>query len=208
MRAVNLLPGDASRRSGFSVVFGGRSPTSPMLVGLIGGCVVVLALAVGALVAAKGESSKRAELEQRQRELALLPSPAPEAPDAGAALADQHAPRLAAVTAALSGRVAWDRILNRFSLIVPEDVWLESLDLRSAGPAEAGAPTAESLSSGMTLVGYTYSHNSVARLLSRLALVPDLPNVELQSSTVAQLGRRSVVQFTILADVRAGGASS
>jgi Tfp pilus assembly protein PilN len=208
MRAVNLLPGDSTRRTRVSVVFGGRSPSSPVLIGLIGGCVVVLALAVGSLVAAKGESSKRAELEQRQRELALLPRPAKKPPAASSALAGEHAPRLAAVTAALSERVAWDRILKRFSLIVPEDVWLQSLDLKSAGPAEAAAPTPESSTNGMTLVGYTYSHNSVARLLSRLALVPDLTNVALQSSTISELGGRKVVQFTIVAGVRTGGASS
>jgi hypothetical protein len=207
MRAVNLLPGDVGRRSPLTVLFGGRSPTAPALIGLIGGVVVLLALAGGALLAARGEASKREELERRQTELALLPPPAQGPSPTRTALADEHAPRLEAVTNAAARRVPWDRILNRLSLVVPEDVWLKSLELKAPDAAATAQPgvEAEDVSAGVTLGGYTYSHAGVARFLSRLALVPDLGNVQLQSSNVGRLGRRKVIEFTILADVSAGG---
>ena len=54
----------------------------------------------------------------------------------------------------------------------------------------------------MTFVGYTYSQEGVARLLSRLAVVPALQNVKLVSSTQATVGDQQVITFSIEADVR------
>jgi Tfp pilus assembly protein PilN len=202
MRAVNLLPGEAGQRNVVTTLFGGRSPGVPALIALIGGAVVVLALTAGVLFVGKGEARKREELERRQIELALLPLPAKAPSPVRATLAQEYAARRAAVTAAVSGRVPWDRILNRLSLVVPEDVWLKSLDLKAPAAAAEGAdPSSPSAPTGVTLVGYTYSHNGVARFLSRLALIPDLGNVQLQSSSVSELGGRRVVAFTIAADV-------
>jgi hypothetical protein len=41
--------------------------------------------------------------------------------------------------------------------------------------------------------------------MTRLQVVPDLSNVQLQSSKVAEVAGREVVQFTILSDVERGG---
>jgi len=54
----------------------------------------------------------------------------------------------------------------------------------------------------MTFAGYTYSQEGVARLLSRLAVVPALENVKLVSSSQATVGDQTVVNFSIQADVR------
>ena len=56
--------------------------------------------------------------------------------------------------------------------------------------------------------GFTYSHDAVARLLSRLAVVPDLGNVQLTASTRTKLKGRDVVSFSITAAVRTGSAPS
>jgi Tfp pilus assembly protein PilN len=67
-----------------------------------------------------------------------------------------------------------------------------------AAPVAAPVVTAEPL----TMQGYTYSQEGVARLLSRLQVVPALENVKLISSSQAtQLGQ-TVVSFQIQADVR------
>jgi hypothetical protein len=59
---------------------------------------------------------------------------------------------------------------------------------------------------GFTLDGYTYSHPAVARLLSRLAVVPDLVNVQLQQSMLTKVaGDAQAVHFVIVADVRQPG---
>jgi hypothetical protein len=71
-------------------------------------------------------------------------------------------------------------------------------------PAAAGATVA---ATGFTLDGYTYSHPAVARLLSRLAVVPDLVNVQLQQSMREKVGGSSnAVHFVIVADVRQPGS--
>jgi len=54
----------------------------------------------------------------------------------------------------------------------------------------------------MTFAGFTYSQEGVARLLSRLAVVPSLQNVQLVSSTETAVSGQTVVSFSIEADVR------
>ena len=60
----------------------------------------------------------------------------------------------------------------------------------------------------VTINGYTYSQEGVARLLARLSVLPDLTDVQLQTSALTEIGDRPVIQFTILANVRAGGSTS
>jgi Tfp pilus assembly protein PilN len=60
----------------------------------------------------------------------------------------------------------------------------------------------------MTITGYTYSQDSVARLLERLSVVPDLKNVQLQSSASTKVGGQQVYAFTIVSDIRKGRGAS
>jgi hypothetical protein len=55
---------------------------------------------------------------------------------------------------------------------------------------------------GLVLIGTTYSHDSVARLLERLMLIPDLTDVTLTSSTASTSGGVTIVQFNISANVK------
>jgi Tfp pilus assembly protein PilN len=120
------------------------------------------------------------------------------------ALAAQKGARVGALSAALGGRIAWDRVLRQVSLVLPEDVWLTNLS--ALAPTAASAPTAGS--SSFTLTGSTYSQSGVARFLSRLTVIPDLTNVRLQSSASSLVNQRELVQFTILADVPPPGAAA
>lgn len=54
----------------------------------------------------------------------------------------------------------------------------------------------------MNIQGYTYSHEGVARLLSRLQVVPALQDVKLVSSSQSTVNGQTVIAFTIQADVR------
>jgi hypothetical protein len=60
----------------------------------------------------------------------------------------------------------------------------------------------------LTIVGYTYSQVSVARLLERLQVVPDLKNVQLKSSGTGAINNQPVVTFTIAANIRKGRGAS
>jgi Tfp pilus assembly protein PilN len=76
----------------------------------------------------------------------------------------------------------------------------------TTGPAPtttAAAPAPPPPSTGpMSIQGYTYSHEGVARLLSRLQVVPALQDVKLVSSSQSTVNGQTVIAFTIEADVR------
>jgi Tfp pilus assembly protein PilN len=196
MRAVNLLPREETKRS-FEAKRG-------VVFGAVGGTALATAVLASMTMSAGGTvGSKQAELDSLRAQIAAIPvAPTKDSTDDDA-LAAEKGVRVGALSAALSGRVAWDRVLRQVSLVLPEDVWLTSL----AAVAPTSAPTATG-GSGFTLTGSTYSQNGVARFLSRLSVVPDLENVRLQSSQSQLLNERELVQFTILADVRPAGAAA
>lgn len=200
MRAVNLLPRDEPKKS-FEANRG-------VVVGAAGGAALMTALLVSMLMSAGGAvGDKQAELDALRAQIAAIPvAPAEEKTD-DSALAAEKGARVGALSAALADRIAWDRVLRQVSLVLPEDVWLTNLSATAPGGAAPAAGTAAA-GAPFTMTGSTYSHNGVARFLSRLTVVPDLQNVRLQSSASALVGERELVQFTILADVRAPGSTA
>jgi Tfp pilus assembly protein PilN len=208
MRAVNLLPKDAPRsRQGAPKR---EMPKQlPAMVGGVLGALVIAFLAMQTMSAGSAATEQQAQLDRLNTMIAATPPPPEGPPAADAELANQRTQRAAALASALSRRVAWDRVLRRFSLVLPEDVWLSGLTLSSPTPAAtpAGSPVSNA-PTGFIMSGFTYSHDAVARLLSRLQVVPDLTNVQLQSSTRTKLKGRPVVSFSIAAAVRTGSAPS
>jgi Tfp pilus assembly protein PilN len=204
MRAVNLLPRyDARQRKG---------PKPVVLVAAVGGAVVAGGLFLGLTMTGGTVDSKRAELQALQSELALIPPPPPGLTATQTGFADQRTQRAGALASALSRRVTWDRVLRRFSLVLPEDVWLTTLNLVSPTPATAAAgapaPKPGAPPTGFVMSGRTYSYDAVARFLSRLSVVPDLTNVQLQRSSKTRQAGREVVDFSIAADIRTGSVPS
>jgi Tfp pilus assembly protein PilN len=194
MRAVNLLPKDDRR--------GRKRETNPVAIGSVASVVAVTAiLAAWFLVASAGVANKQKRLDAAQAELDATPLP-PTTSASASALEQEKAQRITALSDALAKRLAWDRVLRELSLVLPEDVWLTTLSAKApAGPATA-TPTA-----GFTITGKTYSHDGVARLLARLAVVPHLSNVQLQHSSLATGETRRIVEFSIQASVKAPGAA-
>ncbi len=196
MRAVNLLPRDEVKRS-FEAKRG-------VVFGAAGGAALVTVLLVTMTMSAGGAvGEKQAELDALRAEIAAVPAPTVQDATNDEALVAAKGARIGALSSALTSRVPWDRVLRQVSLLLPEDVWLTNLTA-SAPTTSTAAPTAAA-TSGFTLTGSTYSQNGVARFLSRLSVIPDLANVRLQSSQSTIVSKRELVQFTILADVRAGG---
>lgn len=219
MRAVNLLPRDESARR--------RSkPSTPVLVGVLLPVAAAALLGGGFVLESGSVTSKRDQLAALEGELAALPAPARIDP-ANVALAQEKGERITALSSVLSSRVAFDRVLRELSLVLPDDVWLTGLTARSpqalaAGgsspaatstPAASPTPGAETPvttteNAGFVLTGYTYSQESVARLLARLAVIPHLAGVRLERSALVPISKRAVVQFTIMADLRTGEAGA
>jgi len=219
VQAVNLLPRDERRR-------GGPSIPTPVAITAIGGFTLMIALLGLLFVSAHGTvNQRRLELVQKQEELAAIPVPAQsQVQQQDALVADKQA-RVTALNEALAKRIAWDRVLREFALVLPDDVWLLNMTAKAPILATTALPTSTSTSSSstssaspaapalggqltFTIEGYTYSHDAVARLLTRLSIIPDLEQVQLVTSEQAKLANRKIIHFKISANVRAPGASS
>ena len=86
-------------------------------------------------------------------------------------------------------RVPWSTILQEVSLVIPENVRLQSLSgtvpaSMLPGPAVPPAPAAAA-TTDLTFTGTSYTHTDVAEFMTRLGLIPQLSNVQLTSSTGA-----------------------
>jgi Tfp pilus assembly protein PilN len=155
---------------------------------------------------------KQQTLQDEQAQLAALPPVQVVNNTAADTLNAEQAARVTALSGALGRRVSWDRVLRELSMVLPSDVWLTTLTAKAPESAILAAPAAPATPgatpTGLVIGGYTYSQDAVARLLSRLQVVPDLTNVQLQSSAVSPLGNQTVVAFTILADIKAAGGAA
>jgi len=208
MRAVNLLPRQQVQQT--------RERRNPaVLVAAIGGAAVLLALVGGALLANRSVDRQQQALATARAELAATPAHHVSASTQAfrQSVLTQREQRSLALASAIGRRVAWDRILRRFALVLPNDVWLTSLTgsvpLDSATPATPTAPGAlPTAPTALSIEGYTYSQASVARLLARLQVLPDLKNVQLTNSETSELGGQNVVNFTIVSDIRQGRGAS
>ena len=246
MKAVNLLPRQENQTDA------PKSKGGIKLFAIGGLAVVAVALVTGFVISGNDVQSQRSALASANAELVALQAQsgsrnwrAAWTNRAQSALALDRSQREEALAYALSKRVAWDRVLRKLTLVIPDDIWLTGLDgqtpttddlgqastLVPTAPAPAPvtttttttttttsstptpppvpvAPQAPPVPTGLTLNGYAYSQDGVARLLSRLQVVPDLTNIQLQTSMVTQVAGRNVVQFTILADVQRLGDAS
>lgn len=201
MRAVNLLPRDAAQAKSI------RNEDPAVVVGSVLGLIVIIALSAGFISAHSKAGSEQKQLSAARIELGKLSlhkvTPAPVKKPVRTtpiipipAVTSEEQPRLDAVAGAMSTRIAWDRILREFSLVVPDDITISTLTMTAPGNT-----TTPSQAQGLAISGLAFSHDSVARLLSRLMLIPDLSDVSLSSSTAATSGG-SGVTFSISASVK------
>ena len=122
MRAVNLLPRQHVEQKR-------ERPNAVALGAGIGGAVVLLALVGGFLLANRSVDRQRQALADARAVLAATPAHHLSAKTQAfrSTLLSQREQRSLALAAALGKRVAWDRILRRVALVLPNDVWLQSL---------------------------------------------------------------------------------
>src|SRR5207253_9383864 len=171
MRAVNLLPRD--ERTGRL-----EGKRMPLLVAAGGFALVTIAALLVGHSASSPLTGKRSRLEAVNAELARLPKTQRATVGTGV-ITQERTDRGAALAAALSTRIAFDRLLSQISRLLPADAWLTGLTASSPsvptttiGVSGAPQPSSTSGPQGVTIEGATYSQESVARVLSRLAVVP------------------------------------
>jgi Tfp pilus assembly protein PilN len=154
-----------------------------------------------------------------------------------AAVAAATQAQITAIKSAASGRVAWDDLLNQLSRVMPSGASLVTLQAND-GNATSSATTpststsstpststttssapASSLASSTTgsasaptsfvVTGYALSQATVAQVLDRLALIPALSDVSLQSTQRTEVAgtNTNALQFTIGASLRSAGGT-
>jgi Tfp pilus assembly protein PilN len=225
MRAVNLLPKELQTRKSI------REEDPAVVVGSALGVVVMIALGLAFYVEHNAASKQQARLNTARLELAQLsikqhhekPKPAkPAVPITPLvpppSVTGQEATWLSAVETNLSQRIAWDRVLREVSLVMPDDVTLTSLSMTAPAtptviPGVVATPAPTGSAQGFSIAGDAFSYDSVARLLSRLSLVPDLTDVTLTNTSAGSSsaagssgGSASGVQFNISANVKGAPA--
>ncbi|HZO63174.1 MAG TPA: PilN domain-containing protein [Gaiellaceae bacterium] len=218
MRAVNLLPRETKEPR--------QRPGVPVQIALVVPFVVAGLLVAGYLLTSSDVNSKRSSLQALQDELASLPAPTNHQQPQNPALAAERASRISALGTALQNRLVWDRILRQISAVLPGDVWLTQLSGQAPVVPPPAPPTTTTTTSGatttstttttatapapppaptpgpLTITGYTYSQEGVARLLGRLAVVPALQDVKLVQSAETLVGNQTVISFSIQAGVK------
>lgn len=209
MKAVNLLPREESAHRSFGrfdpLLVGGAVLTFAVVAGTAGGFLLEhshagseqrqLSAAQTQLAAAQARIQQE---EQAHPKRAILPTPS---------VTSQEQPWRDAVASAMSTRIAFDRVLQEFELVIPADITLTNLEMGAPVPGAttvAATPGSTGGNGQFTLAGTAFSEDAVARLLSRLMLVPDLSGISLQSSTANP--QTGVVTFTIQAQVKGAPA--
>jgi Tfp pilus assembly protein PilN len=203
MHAFNLLPKEEVRVERES-----KQSAIPHVIVALAGVLVFAALAAFYLSSSAGVTKKTGELDDLRGDLASLqvPEKQPESPAAGANIDSERSARTAALSTALADRLAWDRVLRELALVLPADVTLATLDATAPSPGSAGAATSSAVST-FRVTGTSISQASVARLLSRLQVIPELQAVQLEFATASDDPSKPGVNFAITASVRQGAAT-
>jgi Tfp pilus assembly protein PilN len=201
VRAINLLPRDAASRKSF------KDEDPAVVIGSALGAVVVLALAAGFMNVHSKVANEQSKLDAARTQLAGMANQHPVVPKTPRkpvkqvtivpvpAVTQEEQPRLDALSSAMASRISWDRILREFSQVLPSDVSITTLQLSAPDASATGASPG---TSGVTVSGSAFSHDGVARFLSRLELIPDLSDVTLASSNAGG----GNVEFSITAGIK------
>ena len=202
MHAFNLLPKEEVRSEKDS-----KQSAIPHVIVALAGVLVFAALAAFYLSSSAAVTKKSGELDDLRGDLASLqvPEKQPQSPS-GPDIDSERLARTAALSTALADRLAWDRVLRELALVLPADVRLATLDATAPSPGSAGAATSAAVSS-FRVTGTSVSQASVARLLSRLQVIPELQNVQLEFATASEDPAVPGVNFAITASVRQGAVS-
>jgi Tfp pilus assembly protein PilN len=202
MHAFNLLPKEELQEKKE-----GRPSAIPHVLVALAGVLVFAALAAFYLSSSASVTKKTGELDDLRGDLASLQ--VPEKQPQGTSSIDvgsERTARTAALSAALADRLAWDRILRELALVLPSDVTLDSLTATAPSPGSAGVATSGGVNT-FRISGTSESQAGVARLLSRLQVIPELRSVTLEFATTSETPGTEGVNFAITAVVRQGATA-
>lgn len=118
----------------------------------------------------------------------------------------QKQARLSAITNIYNQRVRWSRTMDDLAFIVPEEIWLKSIDASVPGAVfktkDKKSEDKDGGAKDVVIEGYTWEMPSVAVFMVRLGLIPSLSDVSLISAVKEELEGRIVTHFKIGASLK------
>ena len=202
LKRINLLPPEervkASRERG-------------LMYAIVALVAVVVALGAVYLWQAGQVSDKQAEVDRLDAQIAQVNAEAAQL-QPYAELQNKRVSMTTTARAIYDARVPWSTVLEEISLVIPENVRLQSLTCAVPAnmlPGAAAVPevAGTELAADITFTGQTYEHQDVAEFMTRLGLMPQLTNVQLSSSTQAAAASgtttsQQLTTFTVTASLR------
>jgi Tfp pilus assembly protein PilN len=187
VRPVNLIPKEQQRRG--SGLAEGRTGYAPyILVGALGLAVLGVAAVV---LTSNSVKDKEAKVTQLERQSATAKAAAEQLRPYGN-FAQVEQTRVDTVNSLVDSSFNWERVLRSLSRAIPSNVWLTSLsgtvspdvklESSEGGSGGGSGAPAQVTSPSVALVGCTYSHTSVARMMVRMRNLDDVSEVTLKSS--------------------------
>ncbi len=107
--------------------------------------------------------------------------------------------RQALANQALANRVSWSRLFSEISLVLPDDVWLDTMNVHETAFIIDGKAIDNSEGGG---------YKAIAKLLVRVADLEQLQNVWLNSSDKTVFRGKSAIHFIIGTDLVPQNSSS
>jgi Tfp pilus assembly protein PilN len=190
LRPVNLIPAD-QRRGGRRVGAGRPGAGGLVVYGFLGVLGFAL-IAVFALVLTSNRiNDRKSSVSDLQQEAASAQAAADALRPYGNFAQLQRA-RVDTVNSLVNSAFNWERVLRQVSRTIPSDVWLTSLtatvapDVDVASGEGGGGGTSglrsKADSPAVSVTGCTYSHNAVARMMTRMRNLDGVTDVVLSGS--------------------------
>jgi Tfp pilus assembly protein PilN len=219
MQAVNLLPLENRPAGRWTALGTGLAPERVIPIGAAVTAVIALALAGFYVRERSVVHSKQNTLAQQQARLVAVNAQAQVVRDAQA----QSGAMTTVVDSIVAGRMIWDSTLGDLARVLPDGVSLTALQAAAPVADVPVAPTTTDTTAtttttttttpvapvapvapttNFTITGNAPSHVRVALILDRLALLPWLSNIALQTTNRLATGS---VQFTVVASVLSNG---
>lgn len=205
MPRVNLVPREERAREFRRRIYIFPIAGAVLLVGALGGSYYYYTSEV---------DSAKQELQEAQNRNAQFARQLAEL-DRYQQIKQQKEKQLSAVTAAYNERVRWSRILDDVAMVIPDDVWLVSINAQipgtpiTAAGGQRPSGTAAGTDKDVIFEGFTYANDthpqsmdSVATFMTRLGLLSSLTDVSLVSAETEKIGERMVIRFKIGAMVK------
>lgn len=186
MMRINLLPPELLE----------KRQSEQRIVWVMAGALVLAVILAGVWgVGSFIENTKRDELAAMQQQAAAIQAQADQL-----AIFEQRAAELeerkAMVLTALGGRVDWAQLLDELSLVLPSDLWVQTMMLSEVNGVSMSGYAIDSSTDVPDL-----GHKAIARGLVRIADLENLSDVWLDSSAKTEFSEQDAIQFSITAKV-------